>query len=141
MKTRLLVSLLVLLASCSTDVALIRNTDEIIGHGVLSLSLLDQNRIEVLLEGKVFAGEWNSLQCSIESCRDIYSQYRRSHRRHFHTGQAVLHAQDGTGMECSWISHLSSLDGFCITMDGDHYALKNLIPSAVNADYGRKRGA
>lgn len=116
-----LASSLALLAGCSSPLALRGETGT--HAGALSLTWLQPQDIEIILDGKRHTGAWSSRTCHTDSCRGIYRNLLKHHRRHIEQGQAVLTSADGGRLECTWVSHLPDLEGTCKSADGRVFRL------------------
>ncbi len=128
MKRLMLILPLVALAGCASNVALKNDSNVTQAMGTLTLTWLQQNSMEVMLDGKRYVGEWDSDRCLNVECRGAYSTMSKVHRRHIKEGQAVLKTKEEDRMDCKWVSHLPDVKGTCRTQDGRVFRLEEAMP-------------
>ena len=116
---------LVLLAGCATGCATSPNQHGAaeVDAGTLTATWLQPREIEILVDGKPHNGTWSSRACHTDSCRGIYRNVSKHHRRYITRGQAVLTSGNGGRLECQWVSHLPDLAGSCHSADGRVFRL------------------
>lgn len=125
MKHWMIASLALSIAGCATtEVALTGDGISQAGAGTLELVWLWPNRAEIQLDGKRYAGEWADSRCFTPQCRGVFFNVAKIHRRQIRRGSAELLAQDGTRLDCEWVSHDKKVVGTCQSGDGRRFDLK-----------------
>jgi hypothetical protein len=104
------------LAACTSAGSVKTGNDTL--SAVVTRELVGPDKIEVTLNGKVYRGDW---QVGPPSKEQTQGETFR-HRRHMHSAKNILKADDGSGMECQWKTHLYAADGSCVA-DGREYPL------------------
>lgn len=80
--------------------------------------------MEVRLDGRMYKGGWSDGRRFTDACRGEFSNVQRIYRRHIRLGEAELLAQDGTRMQCNWVSSRMQIRGTCEAPDGRIYRLE-----------------
>ncbi|MCP5277919.1 MAG: hypothetical protein H6935_06080 [Thiobacillus sp.] len=121
---------LLLLAGCTSNLALKDTSNAAQAVGTLNLHWLQPNSIEVTLEGRRYKGDWTMSRClpADYQCRGPYLSVPKVHRRHISQGQATLTSREGDSLECKWVSHLPDVRGTCRTQDGRLFSLEESKP-------------
>jgi len=119
--------LVIAVAGCATNVALTGIDTPVAGSGTLHFEGFEPHVIDITLDGKRYRGEWASKLCTTDACGAGYTHVLALHRRHIAVGQAALKAEDGSSLECEWISHFPKVDGKCHAQDGRQYSLNQPI--------------
>ncbi|HUX31511.1 MAG TPA: hypothetical protein VMV78_12945 [Thiobacillus sp.] len=116
---------LLALTGCASNVALKDAADTTRAVGTLS-AWGATHRMEVMLDGKRYEGEWVRNPCTTDACHGIYRNDTLGlHRRHTSKGsKATLESADGERLVCEWVSHLADVKGTCQTQDGHQFRLK-----------------
>ena len=130
MKRLMLILPLIALAGCASNVALKDTSDTPQAVGTLTLTWLIHNSMEVTLDGKRYAGEWDSERCLNVECRGVYGNVAKVHRRHIDKGQAILKSREGDRLDCEWVSHLPDVQGTCRAQDGRVFKLVEARPKS-----------
>ena len=128
MRRLILILPLIALTGCASNVALKDASDATQAVGTLTLTWLIHNSMEVMLDGKRYAGEWDSERCLNVECRGVYGNVPKVHRRHIDKGQAILESREGDRLDCEWVSHLPDLHGTCRAQDDSVFKLVEAKP-------------
>ena len=115
-KLILLAASATLLAACTSTGSMKSGNDTL--SAVVARNLFGPDKIEATLNGKVYRGDW---QVGPPSKEQTQGETFR-HRQHMHSAKNILKADDGSGMECQWKTHLYAADGSCL-VDGREYPL------------------
>ena len=106
----------IVLAACTSTGSMKSGNDTL--SAVVARNLFGPDKIEATLNGKIYRGDW---QVGPPSREQTQGETFR-HRQHMHSAKNILKADDGSGMECQWKTHLYAADGSCM-VDGREYPL------------------
>lgn len=106
----------IVLAACTSTGSMKSGNDTL--SAVVARNLFGPDKIEATLNGKIYRGDW---QVGPPSREQTQGETFR-HRQHMHSAKNSLKADDGSGMECQWKTHLYAADGSCV-VDGREYPL------------------
>lgn len=106
----------IVLAACTSAGSIKTGNDTL--SAVVTRNLFGPDKIEVRLNGKVYRGDWQVGPPSKEQTEG--ETYR--HRRHMHSVEHTLKADDGSVMACQWQTHLYEADGLCV-VNGKEYSI------------------
>jgi hypothetical protein len=115
-KLILLAASATLLAACTSAGSIKTGNDTL--SAVVTRNLFGPDKIEATLNGKIYRGDWQVGPPSKEQTEG--ETYR--HRRHMHSVEHTLKADDGATMACRWQTHLYAADGLC-TAAGKEYSI------------------
>lgn len=102
--------LLLLLTACSTTGTLQSPTGDNKISGTITRGVFEPYQIEIILDDKAYRGEWRT----IEPTQEQRAAYPVSHKWHPGQVQSVLIANDGSKLDCHWITHTTtSAEGSC----------------------------
>jgi hypothetical protein len=98
-----------LLSACSSTGTLQSTKPENRISGTVTRGLIQPYRVEVTLDDKVYRGEWRTGAPTKEQKTEA------GHTHRFHVGQvrSTLGADDGSKIECHWLTHGETGDGAC----------------------------
>jgi hypothetical protein len=86
--------------------------------GTVTLGLSELGRVEVVLDGKTYRGDWRVEGPTTE--QRVETSY--PHRRHIGAVSNILNADDGSKLVCQWKTHGNVADGSCVS-GGREYPL------------------
>ena len=98
-----------MLAACATTGTLQSATGAATISGTLTRSLFEPHRVEVILDGRKYHGEWRTGAPTQEQLK----AKTLPHKRHFGQVQSVLVADDGSKLDCRWQTHEMTGTGSC----------------------------
>lgn len=122
MKKRLLLlaATAVTLAACTPTAIIGSASPGTSISGTVVRSLVQPAQVEILLDGKIYRGDWFEKAPD----KDQRAATGYPHQRHVGVADATLFAADGTTMTCHWETHARQADGVCKTSDGRGYTTK-----------------
>lgn len=105
-------------SACSSTGSLQSSNPDSAISGTLTRGLLNPGRVEVVLNGKTYRGNWRVEEPTAEQRAEI----SYPHRRHIGTVNSTLSADDGGKLVCHWKTHSDIAEGSCVA-DGREYPL------------------
>ena len=98
-----------LLAACATTGTL--ESPKAAGQisGTLTRSLFEPYRVEIILDGKKYQGEWRTTEPTSEQ----YKTTAWPHKKHIGQVHSVLIADAGSKLDCRWQTHGETGTGSC----------------------------
>lgn len=121
MKLTLLLALgTVALAACTTTSQLRPTTPDAPISGTVTRGWLEPYRVEIVLDGKPYRGEWRTLALSPEQLKE--TSY--PHRKHAGEVRTTLSAEDGSHLDCDFRIGGSVDEGTCIGPNKRQYQLR-----------------
>jgi len=124
MQKSLIILFLAALGGCTANVKPSEFVDPGINAPTIYLKQLKSDQVQIDVSGKIYEGEWSTIQCTFDTCPEKYKLLTKRHRAHSHSRAALLKATDGSQLECEWISHQAEIDGVCLSADGQKLRLK-----------------
>lgn len=113
MKPLALMLVSALLAGCASTVRLTDNGNTSIAEGTIRYGATEPHAIEIMLEGKRYAGTWTRMPAP-----EHPDARKWLHARHVGKTKSTLRADTGTILTCEWLSHSEIIDGQCLLPDG-----------------------
>lgn len=86
--------------------------------GTVTRGFLEPYRVEINLDGKTYRGEWRTGAPTAEQ----KATTTRPHRKHVGEVRSVLLADDGSKLDCRWLTHSETGEGSC-SADNREYPL------------------
>lgn len=124
MKKLIVVIATIFVSACATNEPRSLNYSGAIDRSnPLQLVISGSNVARINFEDKSYEGEWETIQCTFDSCPEKYRILSKRHRTHSRGRSAVLNSPDGSQLQCEWISHQAENEGVCIAPDGRKLAV------------------
>lgn len=108
-----------LLAGCSSTGYLTPVSPNAPISGTVTRGIVEPYQIEVVLDGKVYRGEWRT-----EAAPEHPQANSYLHKRHVGKVTSTLWAEDGAQLACAWLVHGQAGSGSCITAEKREYGLQ-----------------
>ena len=109
--TQIAAALSLVLSACTATSAFQSNSAQAPISGTVTRSQFEPARIDVTLEGKQYHGEWRTTAPT----REQRAVTTYPHRWHIGQVYSVLIADDGSKVDCHWLTHGDSAIGGCIS--------------------------
>ncbi|MFY9328975.1 MAG: hypothetical protein WAO76_13325 [Georgfuchsia sp.] len=106
------------LSACSSTGTLQSPRSDAKISGIVMRGFFEPHRVEVSLDGKTYRGEWRT-GCPTKEQKDATTY---PHRKHIGQVQSTLKADDGTRLDCHWLTHGNTAEGAC-SGNGREYPL------------------
>lgn len=107
-----------LLTACSSTGHLTPASPNAPISGTVTRGIVEPHRIEVVLDGKVYRGEWRT-----EAAPEHPEANSYLHKRHVGKVKSTLRADDGAQLSCVWLVHGQTGNGSCVTPDNREYGV------------------
>lgn len=118
LKLFLAVSGALFVSACSSTGSMHGSNPDSAISGTVTRGFSDLGRVEVVLNGKTYRGDWRVEGPTAEQ----RAETSYPHRRHIGAVSSTLNADDGDKLVCHWETHGNVADGSCVS-GGREYPL------------------